>query len=256
MFDDFGPFVLMIIEARHDFVAARMAAEHRFEKLVDPDGVLPPEERAKRAENAKQAHMTRMALAAAKARRLRRQAAALDAGLADEDPDLVAEAQEAMRRAEEAIDRGDACMSVRRNTPGVGDRVRLERDEANYPSRGSWPQFRGRTGTVVEINRDRKHPERTEWGVAFGTVTRRTDGRGAFNNTGVVTWFKSYELVLVGREAAESHAERAGATPAVEAAPVTVPDSRNGPAVRNRAAALSHRPAGHHTRRRQAITNS
>ena len=99
MFDDFGPFVLIIIEARHDFVAARMAAEHRFEKLVDPDGVLLPEERAKRAENAKQAHMTRMALAAAKARRLRKQAAAIEAELGDEDPELRAGAEQAVRDA-------------------------------------------------------------------------------------------------------------------------------------------------------------
>jgi hypothetical protein len=79
--------------------AARNAAEHRFEKLVDPDGILPPEERAKRAENAKQAHMTRMALAAAKARRLRKHAAAIDAELGDEDPELRAGAEQAVREA-------------------------------------------------------------------------------------------------------------------------------------------------------------
>lgn len=32
----------------------------RFERLVDPDGVLAPEERAKRARNALSAHMTRL----------------------------------------------------------------------------------------------------------------------------------------------------------------------------------------------------
>jgi hypothetical protein len=141
--------------------------------------------------------------------------------------------------------------------PHVGDSVRIERDESRYPSKGTWPQVDGRTGTVVEINRDREHPERTEWGVAFGTVTRRTDGRGAFNNTGVVTWFKSYELVLIRREAAESQAERAGATPTVEARTCDRPGQPQRPGVRSsRAAAVSHRPAGHHTRRRQAITNS
>lgn len=43
----------------------------RFERLVDPDRKLPPEERAKRATNARQAHLKRIALASAKARRLR-----------------------------------------------------------------------------------------------------------------------------------------------------------------------------------------
>lgn len=32
----------------------------RFERLVDPDGVLSPDERAKRARNALSAHMTRI----------------------------------------------------------------------------------------------------------------------------------------------------------------------------------------------------
>lgn len=32
----------------------------KFEQLVDPDGVLSPEERAKRARNALSAHMTRI----------------------------------------------------------------------------------------------------------------------------------------------------------------------------------------------------
>jgi ribosomal protein L21E len=46
--------------------------------------------------------------------------------------------------------------------PKRGDRVRIERDEALYPSRGSWPQFRGKVGTVVTINREDR-----EWGVKF-----------------------------------------------------------------------------------------
>lgn len=47
----------------------RKAFADRFEKQVDPDGVLPPEERARRAEHARKAHFQRMALASAKARR-------------------------------------------------------------------------------------------------------------------------------------------------------------------------------------------
>jgi hypothetical protein len=48
--------------------AARRAFLDRFEREVDPDGVLPPAERARRAEHARKAHMTRLALASAKAR--------------------------------------------------------------------------------------------------------------------------------------------------------------------------------------------
>jgi hypothetical protein len=49
-------------------VKAREAFNRRFEKLVDPDGVLAPEIRARRAEQAKKAHFIRLAAASAKAR--------------------------------------------------------------------------------------------------------------------------------------------------------------------------------------------
>jgi hypothetical protein len=52
--------------------AARKAAMDRFERQVDPDGALSPAERAKRADNARQAHMTRMALASSLARAKRK----------------------------------------------------------------------------------------------------------------------------------------------------------------------------------------
>lgn len=41
----------------------------RWEREVDPDGVLDPGERRDRAANLQRAHMSRMGLAAAKARR-------------------------------------------------------------------------------------------------------------------------------------------------------------------------------------------
>jgi hypothetical protein len=47
---------------------ARKAFNDRFEKQVDPDGVLDPEERARRAESARKAHFTRMAFKSARAR--------------------------------------------------------------------------------------------------------------------------------------------------------------------------------------------
>lgn len=48
---------------------ARAAFLDRFEREVDPDGVLDPAERARRAEHAKKAYFARLALASAKARR-------------------------------------------------------------------------------------------------------------------------------------------------------------------------------------------
>lgn len=48
--------------------AARAAALSRFEREVDPDGVLTPEERAVRAKHAKAAHMRRLSMAGVKAR--------------------------------------------------------------------------------------------------------------------------------------------------------------------------------------------
>jgi hypothetical protein len=44
----------------------------RFEKQVDPDGTLDPVERARRADQAMRAHMARLALKSAQARRRRR----------------------------------------------------------------------------------------------------------------------------------------------------------------------------------------
>lgn len=49
--------------------AARAAADNRFERQVDPDGLLDPAERARRAEYAKKAHYLRMALKSAQSRR-------------------------------------------------------------------------------------------------------------------------------------------------------------------------------------------
>jgi hypothetical protein len=51
---------------------ARKAALDRFERQVDPVGKLNPAERARRAEHAMRAHMTRIALKSAQARRRRK----------------------------------------------------------------------------------------------------------------------------------------------------------------------------------------
>ncbi len=54
-------------EAEHT-APARAAFLSRFEREVDPDGVLDPQERARRAEHAKKAYFLRLALASRKAR--------------------------------------------------------------------------------------------------------------------------------------------------------------------------------------------
>lgn len=48
---------------------ARKAFLERFEKEVDPDGILSPDERARRAAHARKAYFTRLALKSAQARR-------------------------------------------------------------------------------------------------------------------------------------------------------------------------------------------
>ena len=52
----------LVRNARAGFIA-------KFEREADPDGVLTPKERARRADALYRAHMTRLAMASAKARR-------------------------------------------------------------------------------------------------------------------------------------------------------------------------------------------
>ncbi len=59
-------------DARETTAKARAAFLARFEREVDPDGTLPPQERARRAEHARSAYFARLSLNAAKARRARR----------------------------------------------------------------------------------------------------------------------------------------------------------------------------------------
>jgi hypothetical protein len=90
----------------------------------------------------------------------------------------------------------------------VGDRVRIERDETRYPPEGTWTRFRGKTGTIVEINSD-------EYAVVFGAVKPRKDRPWTFRSCGdeAVTWFKAYEIRGL---ASERPAERRSAAPAVD----------------------------------------
>lgn len=66
---------------------ARASFDARFEAQVDPDGVLTPAERAKRAAHARKAYFARLALKSAESRRkakqLNAEADAADAELAE-----------------------------------------------------------------------------------------------------------------------------------------------------------------------------
>lgn len=111
----------------------------------------------------------------------------------------VAEASAAVRIASTgpvAVSNGDAVK--------VGDRVRVDRDEGRYPSRGTWPQFRGKSGTVVEINRGMRSGP-TEYGVIFGRVRQTEHRHSGLAYSGSPTWFKAEEIVAVS---AQGHAER------------------------------------------------
>ena len=56
-------------DSRETTERARAAFLARFEREVDPEGQLPPAERAKRADHALRAYMLGLALKSAKARR-------------------------------------------------------------------------------------------------------------------------------------------------------------------------------------------
>lgn len=62
-----------VTHSRHDpheiTGKARAAFRASFEALVDPHGTLPPEERARRAEHLRKAHLARLALRSADIRR-------------------------------------------------------------------------------------------------------------------------------------------------------------------------------------------
>ncbi len=79
---------------------ARQGLLDRFERLVDPDGLLDPAERARRADAARKAHYLRMALKSAKARRQRRGAegALRDLVIENAEPIIVTSLRPALDR--------------------------------------------------------------------------------------------------------------------------------------------------------------
>ena len=61
-------------DPRETTANGRAAFLARFDREVDPAGLLEPDERRRRAEQARRAYFTRLALASAKARRAKRAA--------------------------------------------------------------------------------------------------------------------------------------------------------------------------------------
>ena len=61
-------------DPRETTANGRAAFLARFDREVDPKGLLEPDERRRRAEQARRAYFTRLALASAKARRAKRAA--------------------------------------------------------------------------------------------------------------------------------------------------------------------------------------
>ena len=68
---------------------ARRALLDRFERQVDPDGVLSPAERARRAGHARKAYFTRLALRSAQARRKTPAVVDVDGGPKGPDEDQL-----------------------------------------------------------------------------------------------------------------------------------------------------------------------
>ena len=142
----------------------RAMLEH-FEKQVDPDGALSEKERAKLAKNARQASW----------------------------PTHGARPSRSPGSASRPL-RWAVTEMVPQKNPTVGDRVRIERDESRYPSKGTWPQFRGRVGTIVEINLG-------EYGVVFGKTWPHKGRPGKLRHNDTVTWFQPYEITGIGEAA-------------------------------------------------------
>lgn len=95
-----------------------------------------------------------------------------------------------MSRLIDTLNKAAIASAVTLALPGVGDHVRIERDEKRYPSKGSWPFYRGKAGTVVEVNDGPGGP--VEYGVVF-----RKPPAGPWRkwwNSASVAWFKGYEL--------------------------------------------------------------
>src|SRR5665647_1362140 len=93
---------------------ARAALMARFEREVDPDGTLPPDERARRADHKRRAYFGRLAL---KSARSRRRAVALRAEGEAAEVELAALVGEPPGRARPSIRRTTCAETVSQPRP-------------------------------------------------------------------------------------------------------------------------------------------
>jgi hypothetical protein len=84
----------------------------------------------------------------------------------------------------------------------VGDHVRVQRDEALRPSKGTWPTVRGKTGYVCIVSDGAGPNGEPEYGVVL-TVTRpawrQEKGRRheLQYDSEAIKWFAPHELVAI-----------------------------------------------------------
>lgn len=77
-------------------------------------------------------------------------------------------------------------------TVKIGTRITVTRDETRWPSRGSWPRWRGRTGTVVSGTS--LEGSACEYGVVFGAVAQHPDGKPHACGSDSPVYFLRHEL--------------------------------------------------------------
>lgn len=84
----------------------------------------------------------------------------------------------------------------------VGDHVLIQRDEVLYPAKGTWPQFKGRTGVIASVNRGRtmsvvgRPPGMSKREPAFLREVKIATEYGVSFTKGhhIDAWFQTYEL--------------------------------------------------------------
>lgn len=72
------------------------------------------------------------------------------------------------------------CTAHEASPWSYGTVVKVQRDESRWPSRGTWPRFRGRVGTVVQYVHG-------EYGVSWDANPHPT-------KEGASSWFLPHEL--------------------------------------------------------------
>ena len=109
----------------------RRAFLERFEREVDPDGILSPEERTVRAEHARKAYFQRLALRSAKAR------ATGGCEHTDGLDDAMARLEQSLALSDELVGsiarRTVTAVADHRDVPAAAAHVMLQQENSGYP---------------------------------------------------------------------------------------------------------------------------